>query len=71
MKLNKKGKNELISAQKEYTKPFAQIERLTLLRQDNRDVIGELRKVQADESYISTFKPQSLEETTPKIKMVG
>lgn len=64
-------KNELMSAQKEYAKPFAQIERLTLLRQDNRDVIGELRKVQADESYISTFKPQSLEESTPKIKMVG
>lgn len=61
-------KNELVSAQEEYEKPFSQIERLTLLRQDNRDVIGELRKVQADESYVSTFKPQSLEETAPKIK---
>ncbi|ENV52089.1 helicase, Snf2 family [Acinetobacter junii CIP 107470 = MTCC 11364] len=62
--------SELESAKIEFAKPFAQLEKLTQLRNDNREIMNELRKVQADDSYVSTFKPKSLEET-PKIKLAG
>jgi len=63
-------KTELNSARVELQKPFAHMTRLEQLRQDNREVMSELKMVQADENYVSTWTPKSLEENhTSKIKM--
>lgn len=50
---------ELAKAHGEIGKPFPQLEKLEMLRQDNGDVLAELKKLQADDSYVSTWQPRS------------
>ncbi|UST77179.1 DEAD/DEAH box helicase family protein [Pseudomonas siliginis] len=58
---------ELTRAMSERTKSFPQQEKLEALRQDVRDVMTELKLIQADDNYVSTWKPQShAEESKPQ-----
>lgn len=50
---------ELKTAMLERDKPFAQQELLDSLRQDARDVLTELKLIQADDNYVSTWTPKS------------
>ncbi|ACT52108.1 N-6 DNA methylase (plasmid) [Methylovorus glucosotrophus SIP3-4] len=50
---------ELQKALAEHGKAFPQMEKLEILRQDNGDVLAELKKLQADDAYISTWQPRS------------
>jgi len=50
---------ELRKATAEMAKPFAQMAMLEALRSDCRDVMTELKLMQADTSYVSTWSPQS------------
>lgn len=61
-------KTELPNAITQYEKPFAQQEVLEMVRKDNLDIMTELKKIQADDNYVSTWKPCSFhqEETTDK-----
>jgi N12 class adenine-specific DNA methylase/predicted RNA methylase len=44
----------------EKDKPFPQQQRLDLLRQDAREVMTELKLMQANDSYVSHWRPQSI-----------
>lgn len=50
---------EYQAAKQALGKPFPQQERLELLRQDVREVMTELKKMQADDHYVSEWKPKS------------
>lgn len=51
---------EYEKAKTEQSKPFSQKERLEALRQDVRDVMTELKLVQADDNYVSQWQPKSM-----------
>lgn len=51
--------DELNKAIIEQSKPFLQLKKLEMLRQDCGDVLAELKKVQNDDTYISTWKPRT------------
>lgn len=58
--------NDLVELKKavvEKEKPFTQLRKLEILRQDSADVLNELKKLQGDDNYVSTWKPQSLDTT--------
>lgn len=54
-----KERSEHAKAVIELEKPFVQQERLTALREDVRDVMTELKLMQADENYVSAWVPKS------------
>ena len=49
----------------EQNKPFAQQQRLDMLRQDVREVMAELKLMQANDSYVSHWQPRSLTPEQP------
>jgi len=51
--------SEYAKAQLELTKPFVQLQRLEDLRADNRDVLTELQRMQANDAYVSTWSPRT------------
>jgi N12 class adenine-specific DNA methylase len=53
---------EYAKAQVELSKPFAQMQRLEDLRADNRDVLAELQRMQANDAYVSTWRPRTEEK---------
>nr|WP_272885928.1 helicase C-terminal domain-containing protein [Stutzerimonas stutzeri] len=55
-------KEELQKAVAEKAKPFSQQARLEALRQDVRDVMSELKIMQGDPEYVSTWKPSSQQQ---------
>ncbi len=57
-----KEKREYEKARQELVKPFPQQARLDALRQDARDVMTELKLMQADGNYVSSWKPCSAED---------
>lgn len=59
---------ELKKAVVEKEKPFTQLHKLEILRQDSADVLTELKKLQNDDNYISTWKPRSLESPEEHVK---
>jgi len=61
-----KEKTELEKLKMEMGKPFQDLEKLTMLRLDANEVLVELKKMQADDNYISSWKPASLEEVPRK-----
>ena len=52
--------SELNKAIQEKAKPFLQQTRLDYLREDARDVLRELKLMQADDSYQSKWEPKSV-----------
>lgn len=56
---------ELTKAQTEMKKPFALLQRLEDLRADNRDVLAELQRMQANDAYVSNWRPLT-EERPPE-----
>ncbi len=52
-------REELAKAKIEKGKPFQQQSRLENLRDDSRDVMTELKLMQADDNYVSTWTPKS------------
>jgi len=62
-----RDQQELERAKAEYGKPFAHMERLEALRADVRDIMAELQRIQADENYVSTWKPRSAGEAVPHV----
>jgi N12 class adenine-specific DNA methylase/predicted RNA methylase len=58
---------ELDEARHEALKPFAQMQRLEDLRADNRDVMAELQRMQASDSYESTWQPRTIEQPQPPV----
>lgn len=52
-------RDELAKAKIEKGKPFQQQSRLENLRDDSRDVMTELKLMQADDNYVSTWTPKS------------
>ncbi|MBA6105247.1 DEAD/DEAH box helicase family protein [Pseudomonas monteilii] len=63
-----KEKLEHGRALQEKDKPFAQLAKLEMLRQDARDVMSELKLIQADDNYISTWTPQSYAEEVKPVQ---
>jgi hypothetical protein len=57
-----KEKLEHSRALVEKDKPFPQQAKLEMLRQDVRDVMTELKLIQADDNHVSTWKPLSYAE---------
>lgn len=55
-----KERREYANAVAEQGKPFPQQQRLEALRQDVRDVMTELKLMQADDNYVSHWQPRSL-----------
>lgn len=51
---------ELGTVRAELEKPFKDFERLQLVRADAADVLTELKRIQADESYVPTWVPKSM-----------
>lgn len=49
----------MTKAKIEKGKPFQQQSRLENLRDDSRDVMTELKLMQADDNYVSTWTPKS------------
>jgi N12 class adenine-specific DNA methylase/predicted RNA methylase len=60
--------SELEKAKQELLKPFAQMAQLEDLRADVRDVMAELQRIQADDSYVSTWRPRSAAHEAPDHK---
>lgn len=58
-KSREKELREYGKTQIEKDKPFAQKEQLETLRQDVRDVMTELKLMQADDNYVSQWQPRS------------
>jgi N12 class adenine-specific DNA methylase/predicted RNA methylase len=56
----RREKLEYEKAEQEYNKPFPQRQRLETLRQDVHEVMTELKRMQADDNYVSEWKPQSM-----------
>lgn len=52
-------KVELEKAKAQFGKPFADMDKLEMLRRDASNVMVELKKMQADDNYVSTWKPES------------
>ncbi|NLP65522.1 N-6 DNA methylase [Paraburkholderia sacchari] len=52
---------ELVKVKEQLGKPFAQQRELELLRKNNADVMVELRKMQDDPEYVSTWEPATIE----------
>nr|WP_318290171.1 DEAD/DEAH box helicase family protein [Paraburkholderia sp. BL8N3] len=52
---------ELAKVKEQLGKPFAQQRELELLRKNNADVMVEIRKMQDDPEYISTWEPATIE----------
>ncbi len=50
---------EMGKAKQELLKPFNQLAQLEDLRADVRDVMAELQRIQADDRYMSTWRPRS------------
>lgn len=63
--IREKERREHATAIAERSKPFAQQARLEALRQDVRDVMTELKLMQADENYVSQWQPASREPQAP------
>jgi len=59
-KAREKERREYANAANELGKPFPHQQRLEALRQDVRDVMTELKLMQADDNYISHWQPRSL-----------
>jgi len=55
-----KERREYANAATELGKPFPHQQRMEALRQDVRDVMTELKLMQADDNYISHWQPRSL-----------
>lgn len=62
---------ELDKAMIEKSKPFTQLKKLETLRLDCGDVLSELKKVQNDDNYISTWKPRSQDVSDEPQKAVA
>jgi N12 class adenine-specific DNA methylase/predicted RNA methylase len=58
---NEAERVELEKVRQELAKPFVQLAELELLRKNNADVMTELRKMQDDPAYVSTWEPATLE----------
>lgn len=58
-------RDELLVALQERDKQFPQQAQLEALRQDSRDVLTELKLIQADDNYVSTWSPKSYAEASP------
>lgn len=54
-------KGEFLKVREQLAKPFSQEAQLKALREDNGNVLAELRKLQADDQYVSTWLPKSTE----------
>ncbi len=71
----KKETSEHVKAVVELEKPFSQHARLELLRQDMREIMTELKLMQADPSYVSTWTAKSrvveAKETEAKAEVKG
>ncbi|MGY8527593.1 KfrB domain-containing protein [Paracidovorax citrulli] len=52
---------ELAKAKQELAKPFAQMRELELCRRNNAEVMAELRRMQDDGNYVSTWEPATLD----------
>lgn len=50
---------ELLRAKEQLSKPFKEMTQLEQLRKDNSEVLIELKKMQKDESYVSSWRPAS------------
>ncbi len=48
---------ELEKAKEQLSRPFKDMSKLERLRKDNSEILIELKKMQKDESYVSTWKP--------------
>jgi hypothetical protein len=57
---NENERAELEKVRYELTKPFGQLQELDLLRKNNADVMVELRKMQDDPAYVSSWEPVTL-----------
>lgn len=52
---------ELVKVKEQLGKPFTQQRELELMRKNNADVMVELRKMQDDPEYVSTWQPATIE----------
>ncbi|MFX1768009.1 DEAD/DEAH box helicase family protein [Paraburkholderia sp. A1RI-2L] len=64
-------KSECDRAKVEAAKPFAQMAKLEMLRKDMGDVMAELKKAQADASYVSTWEPLSYADAATQEKALA
>ncbi|MDR5791693.1 DEAD/DEAH box helicase family protein [Caballeronia sp. LP003] len=64
-------KAEFERAKAEMNKPFAQMAKLEMLRKDMGDVMAELKKAQADPSYVSTWEPLSYADAQTQEKALA
>jgi N12 class adenine-specific DNA methylase/predicted RNA methylase len=68
---------ELLRAREELAKPFSRQQELEALRADVRDVMTELKRMQADDNYVSAWVPSTAaedagaarRETTPRMRV--
>lgn len=60
-----KDKEDLAKGRETLAKPFPGLAKLEMLRQDSADVMVELKKMQANDRYVSSWKPQSLDTDKP------
>lgn len=63
--VNKRAERDAVELQKiktEFGKPFAEMAKLEMLRRDASEVLLELKKMQADDNYVSTWKAGGLQE---------
>jgi N12 class adenine-specific DNA methylase/predicted RNA methylase len=61
-----RDKEDLAKAQVTLAKPFPGLAKLEMLRQDGAEVMVELKKMQANDSYVSTWTPQSFDAAKAK-----
>lgn len=60
---------ELVKAKDQATRPFKDMAHLERLRRDNAEVLIELKKMQKDETYVSTWKPSGdRDNDTPAVQ---
>jgi hypothetical protein len=59
---------EMGKAKQELLKSFNQLAQLEDLRADVRDVMAELQRIQADDRYVSTWRPRSASSEAPEHK---
>ncbi|MCW3587433.1 KfrB domain-containing protein [Burkholderia cenocepacia] len=64
-------KAEFDRAKAELNKPFGQMGKLEMLRKDMGDVMSELKKAQADPSYVSTWEPLSYADAPTQEKALA
>lgn len=70
-KVYENEKAELPNTQAQFEKPFAQQELLEMVRKDNLDIMTELKKMQNDDNYVSTWKPCSVQEDSTTSKSIS